>query len=325
LTTTCPQPVPLPLGLAAGKLEFLAERRYSMPVRLNAEGRKANPIFEHIYTADPSAHVWDDGRLYVYPSQDIDPPKGCDLMDKYHVFSTDDLINWVDHGQILEAKDVPWGRPEGGFMWAPDCAYKNGVYYFYFPHPSESYWNDSWKIGFATSKKPASDFKCQGYIEGLGGFAMIDPAVFVDDDGQAYMVYGGGGKCHIGKLKENMMEIDGEMMDISDQFHDYHEGPWLFKRNNIYYLMHPDNNEGANRMRYAMAASPMGPYKDRGIILDTVSSDTSHGSVVEFKGEWYLFYHNAELSGGITNLRSVACDKVHFNEDGTIKLVVQTF
>jgi arabinoxylan arabinofuranohydrolase len=94
-----------------------------------------NPFVRNIYTADPSAHVWRDGRLYVYPSHDIDPPVGCDKMDRYHVFSTDDMVHWKDHGEILNAEQVPWGRKEGGFMWAPDCAYKNGKYYFYFPHP----------------------------------------------------------------------------------------------------------------------------------------------------------------------------------------------
>ena len=87
-----------------------------------------NPFITHMYTADPSGHVWADGRLYVYASHDIDPPRGCDLMDQYHVFSTADLQHWTDHGEIVRASQVPWGRPEGGFMWAPDCAYKNGKY-----------------------------------------------------------------------------------------------------------------------------------------------------------------------------------------------------
>src|ERR1035437_736425 len=126
-----------------------------------------NPFITHMYTADPSAHVWKDGRLYVYPSHDISPPRGCDLMDQYHVFSTDDMVHWVDHGEILRASNVPWGRKEGGFMWAPDCAFKNGTYYFYFPHPSETKWNDTWKIGVADRKSVVSGFKVQGYIQGL--------------------------------------------------------------------------------------------------------------------------------------------------------------
>ena len=92
----------------------------------------SNPFITHMYTADPSAHVWEDGRLYIYASHDIDPPRGCDLMDRYHVFSTDDMVHWTDHGEILNSSQVAWGRKEGGFMWAPDCAYKNGTYYFYF-------------------------------------------------------------------------------------------------------------------------------------------------------------------------------------------------
>ncbi|MGE5447763.1 MAG: family 43 glycosylhydrolase, partial [Bacteroidales bacterium] len=113
-----------------------------------------NPIITDIYTADPSAHVWKDGRLYLYPSHDVAPPRGCDLMDQYHVYSTDDMVHWTDHGEILRASQVPWGRPEGGFMWAPDCAFKNGTYYYYFPHPTGAgdLWNSTWKIGVATSK-----------------------------------------------------------------------------------------------------------------------------------------------------------------------------
>jgi beta-xylosidase len=122
-----------------------------------------NPFITHMYTADPSAHVWEDGRLYVYASHDIAPPRGCDLMDQYHVFSTDDMVNWTDHGQILEAADVPWGEPlrnDAKFMWAPDCAYRNGKYYFYFPHPSKDPWGSNWKIGVAVSDSPASGFVC---------------------------------------------------------------------------------------------------------------------------------------------------------------------
>ena len=95
---------------------------------MTIDGMADNPFITHLYTADPSAHVWADGRLYVYASHDIDPPRGCDLMDQYHVFSTDDMVHWTDHGEIVRASDVPWGRKEGGFMWAPDAAYRNGKY-----------------------------------------------------------------------------------------------------------------------------------------------------------------------------------------------------
>ena len=283
---------------------------------------QSNPFVRSMYTADPSAHVWSDGRLYVYPSHDIDPPRGCDLMDKYHVFSTDDMVDWVDHGEMLSSDKVPWGRPEGGFMWAPDCAYKNGLYYFYFPHPSGTDWNNTWKVGVATSQNAASDFVVKGYIKGLPEFAMIDPCVFIDDDGQAYFYYGGGGRCMGGKLKSNMMELAGPMRDM-EGLEDFHEATWVHKRNGIYYLSYSDNNPKGNRMNYATSKSPLGPWKYQGIYLDPVSSDTSHGSIVEYKGEWYAFYHTADLSGQ-GNLRSICFDKLYYNEDGTIQKVKQT-
>jgi hypothetical protein len=298
---------------------------------------QGNPFVKHIYTADPSAHVWADGRLYVYASHDISPPRGCDLMDEYHVFSTDDMLNWTDHGEILRANQVTWGKPlknDAKFMWAPDCVYKNGTYYFYFPHPSEDPWNQTWKIGVATSKKPASDFKVIGYIHDID--PHIDPCVFIDDDGQSYFYHGGGGVCKGGKLKDNMMEIDGDMK-VMEGLEDFHEATWIHKRNGVYYLSYSDNHDenndkegvkGDNRMRYATGSSPLGPWKYRGIYMEPTDSYTNHGSIVEYKGQWYAFYHNSELSrkNGETNdwLRSICVDKLYYNPDGTIQKVVQT-
>jgi beta-xylosidase len=282
-----------------------------------------NPFITSIYTADPSAHVWKDGRLYVYPSHDVAPPRGCDLMDRYHVFSTDDMVHWRDEGEILNSSQVPWGRKEGGFMWAPDCAYKNGTYYFYFPHPSGTNWNTTWKIGVATSKYPAKDFKVQGYIEGLE--SMIDPCVFVDDDGQAYFYYGGGGVCKGGKLKDNMVEIDGNMQTMQG-LEDFHEATWVHKRKGLYYLSYSDNHDKDgkhNRMRYATSKSPLGPWTYRGIYIDPTDSYTDHGSIVKYKGQWYAFYHNSALSHNDW-LRSICVDKLYYNQDGTIKKVIQT-
>ena len=216
-----------------------------------------NPVITSIYTADPSAHVWNDGKIYVYASHDVDPPRGCDLMDRYHVFSSEDMVHWQDEGEILNSDEVSWGRQEGGFMWAPDCAYRNGTYYFYYPHPSGSDWNDTWKIGVATSDKPASGFIDQGYIQGLGGFAMIDPAVWVDDDNRAYMYYGGGGVCAGVELNDDMMTIHGDVQ-VMEGLEDFHEAAWVFKREGQYYLTYADNLEGNNRMRYATSDHPLG-------------------------------------------------------------------
>ena len=305
---------------------------------LKTSGTSGNPIITSIFTADPSARVWkhEPDKIYVYPSHDIFPSKGCDLMDKYHVFSSTNMADWIDEGEILSSDDNSWGRSDGGFMWAPDCAYKNGVYYFYYPHPTGngSLWNTTWKIGVATSDKPASDFKDAGMVkmsstnEPIGGDGFIDPCVFEDDDGAFYMVVGGSQRCYIGKMGNDMLTVDGEWLELSDQLPHYHEGPWLFKRDNFYYLMYPGklkSTDPGDCMLYAMSDNPMGPWEYKGSILDPVSTgDTSHGSIVEFKDHWYLFYHNAEISGGNGTLRSVCADELFWNDDGTIQKIEQT-
>lgn len=290
-------------------------------VMITGTSKSQNPIVRDIYTADPSAHVWSDGRLYIYPSHDIDPPRGCDLMDQYHVYSTDDMVHWTDHGEILRASQISWGRIEGGFMWAPDCAFKNGIYYFYFPHPSGTDWGNSWKIGVATSTSPIGAFTVQGYIPNLE--SMIDPCVFVDDDGQVYFYYGGGGVCKGGKLKDNMMEINGNMQDMTG-LEDFHEATWVHKRNKVYYLSYADNNtKGGNQMRYAVSNNPLGPWTYKGVYIEPTGSSTDHGSIVEYKGQWYALYHNSILSGNDW-LRSVCVDSLFYQDDGTIRMVNQT-
>ena len=306
-----------------GEAAKILRKEKAVAFSTKLDTKSPNPFIRHMYTADPSAHVWEDGRLYVYASHDIAPPRGCDLMDRYHVFSTDDMIHWTDHGEILSSDQVPWGRKEGGFMWAPDCAYRNGTYYFYFPHPSETDWNDSWKIGVATSNKPAEGFKVQGYIEGMD--PMIDPCVFEDDDGQAYIYNGGGGTCKGGKLKDNMIELDGPMRTM-EGLSDFHEATWIHKYNGKYYLSYSDNHDDGekhNRMCYAISDSPLWPWEYKGIYMEPTDSYTNHGSIVEFKGQWYSFYHNSALSGHDW-LRSICVDKLYYNPDGTIKMVKQT-
>ena len=291
-------------------------------VLAKAQERRSNPIVSHMFTADPSAHVWEDGRLYVYPSTDKSPPKSYRKMDGYHVFSTDDMVTWKDHGEILHSDQVTWGRKQGGFMWAPDCAYKDGVYYYYFPHPSsDKNFYKSWKIGVATSTNPASDFKVQGYIKGLR--SLIDPCVFIDDDGQEYFYHGGPDVAYGGKLKDNMMEIDGELSKI-EGLDGFREGLFVFKRNDIYYAIYPDDFPKYNKMRYAMSDSPLGPFKNNEVFVGSTDVITMHGSVVEFKGQWYVFYHNGNLSGGVATNRSICFDPIYFNEDGTIQMVKQT-
>jgi len=291
---------------------------------LERPGTIAAPIIKSIYTADPSARVGHDGKLYIYASHDMDPARGCDFMDRYHIFSTEDMVHFLDEGEILRSDDVTWGRPEGGFMWAPDCIYKNGTYYYYYPHPAGTHWNDTWKIGVAVSKHPAKDFRDIGYIEkeGVGGWCMIDPCIFVDDDGRNYLYFGGGNQPKAVELEDDMITAKGEIVDMVG-LEDFHEASWVFKRNGVYYMTFSDNLPGNNRLRYAMSDSPLGPWDRNGIYLAPTGCDTSHGSVVAFKGRWYAFYHNCVISGR-GNLRSVCVDELFFNDDGTIKLVEQT-
>jgi beta-xylosidase len=289
-----------------------------------AVSRAGNPIITNMYTADPSAHVWADGRIYVYPSTDIAPPRGCDLMDQYHVFSSDDMVHWTDHGEILRASQVPWGRKEGGFMWAPDCACKNGTYYYYFPHPSDTKWQGSWKTGVATSTNPVSGFKVVGYVTNAD--SLIDPQVFQDDDGSFYFYQGGGGICKGSKLKDNMMELDDPLQQMMG-LEDFHEATWVFKRNGIYYLTyadgHDDKKTGKNRMQYATSDKPLGPWTHKGVYMDPTDSFCTHGSVVQYKGQWYQFYFNSSISHHDW-LRSTCVDLLNFNPDGTIQMVKQT-
>lgn len=298
----------------------------ALAVFLAMPGFAANPFITSIYTADPSAHVWPDGRLYVYPSHDVDPPVGANLMDRYHVFSTSDMVNWRDEGEILRSSEVAWAGPPGGFMWAPDCAYANGKYYFFYPHPSDpsgTNWNYTWKIGVAVSLSPCRDFTpLTNYIEGVGGFSMIDPQPFIDTDGRAYLFYGGGGNCAVAPLNPDMCSISAPARAVTN-LNDFHEATWVFKRNNLYYLTYADNASPNNEMEYAISTNVMGPWTSMGVYLTSTGSGTTHGSVVEYHGQWYQFYHNAAISGN-DGLRSVCVDELNFDTNGNILTVVQT-
>lgn len=292
-----------------------------------------SPFIGNLYTADPSAHVWKINgkeRLYLYASHDMEPTKGCDHMDRYHIFSTDDLVNWTDHGEFLNADDVnkQLGTKGPGFMWAPDCAYNptDKNYYFYFPkkvvEPVDGKEKGVWHIFVATSKSPEAGFKLKGYVKGIP--STIDPCVFVDDNGQPYIYTSGAGKGGWGgKLNKNdWTKLDGEMTPMQG-FVDFHEAPWVFKRNGIYYMTNSDNhrtNLGGNRLVYSMSNSPLGPWKQYGVYMYPHGEETAHGSIVEFKGKWYAFYHTANYSGAGA-LRSVCFDPVEFDADGHIQVV----
>lgn len=283
-----------------------------------------NPIVRDNFTADPSAHVF-EGRIYVYPSHDIPAPedyarKDWFCMADYHVYSSDNLVDWIDHGVIIDQKTVPWVNASTYSMWAPDCNYKNGKYYFYFPATAKPQGKAKFgfnSIGVAISDTPYGPFKCEETpIAGIGG---IDPCVFIDDDGTPYLTWQGRG-LQIAKLKDNMLELASEPVTVSEVPDGFKEGPYLFKRGEWYYYSFPWVEDARESLAYCMSKNPMGPYKFMGKIMEQAENVcwTNHHSVVEFEGQWYLFYHHNDYSPYFDKNRSICVDYLNFNPDGTI-------
>lgn len=291
-----------------------------------------NPIITKQYSADPSAHVF-NGRMFVYPSHDRDDSKTFDMMD-YHVYSSDNMKDWVDHGMALHLDSITWATEKA---WAPDCGYKNGKYYFYFP-------TDRANIGVAVGDSPRGPFK-----DALGKPLLtkndpgvinqrdfIDPTIFIDDDGSPYLFFGQL-DVNVVKLNEDMLSYDGPVHIIKGA-KDFFEAIWIHKYNNNYYLSYSTWGEKGitgPQIAYATSKNILGPYTYQGVILDEVNSGTNHHSIVEFKGQWYLFYHNSDLFLKRTprnspNLkaapyrRSVCVDYLYHNPDGSINKVVPT-
>jgi hypothetical protein len=288
---------------------------FSLGVNVQAL-ENGNPLVTNIYTADASAHEY-EGRVYVYGSHDKDTATNYDMED-YHVLSSADLVNWVDHGVVLHKDDVPWVSSR---MWAPDCAYKNGTYYLYFPARDKT---RKPRIGVATSSSPAGPFVPEDtYIEGTD---EIDPAVFVDDDGQAYL-YWGGHRAKVAKLDATMKKIDGDVVELPSVKY-YYEGPWMHKKDGVYYLSYSEGGKSpgaaGHLIVYSTSTSPMGPFTYQGVVNDNVLGITNHGSTLKRKGQWYYFYHNSKLSGGNNYRRSIVADYMHHNDDGSIRPVIQT-
>ncbi|KAI3531409.1 glycosyl hydrolase family 43 [Colletotrichum filicis] len=319
------------------------------------------PLINHLYTADPSAHVF-NGKVYIYPSHDRetdikfnDNGDQYDMAD-YHVFSTsslDPLEPVVDHGVVLKTEDVPWVSKQ---LWAPDAAYKDGKYYLYFPARDKQ---DVFRIGVAVSDKPEGPFTPDP--EPIQGSYSIDPASFVDDNGQGYLYFGGlwGGQlqCYqkgnevfekqwlgaqepsgegvyalgprVAKLTGDMHQFDGEVQEIQilapetgkpiladDHDRRFFEAAWLHKRDGLYYFSYSTGD--THYLCYATSESPLGPFTYGGRILEPVLGWTTHHSIVEFKGQWWLFHHDCELSKGVDHLRSVKVKEIFYDKDGKI-------
>lgn len=283
-----------------------------------------NPIVPPgVYIADPSAHVWPDGKLYVYGSRDESPDYYCSW--NYHVLSTSDLKTWTLHENTFASKgpgdQVPYSD---SYLYAPDAQYKDGTYYLYYCLASREKTE-----GVATSDSPAGPFKNGTHIK-TGGINEIDPCVFIDDDGQAYYIWGQF-TAKMAKLKPDMMEIDSATIRdniVTEKEHRFHEGGYMVKRNGIYYFVYAglSIHDFASCISYSTSTSPWGPYKYGGVIINNDHSDpknwNNHGSLVDFKGQWYVFYHRA--SHGSNTMRRACLEPIFFNEDGSIDEVEMT-
>lgn len=313
-------------NIVANNRTELRSSELNYPLIFKAKG---NPLVRHIRTADPDAHVWDDGRLWIYTSQDHDSDSitkkkvghGYSKMDGYHVFSTTDMATWIDHGEILHSKDVHWGTEDGGWMWAPGAAFKNGTYYLYFPHMDKTM---QWKTGVATSKNPQGPFVAEPtYMEGTSG---IDPMCLVDDDGQAYLYFG---NALVAKLSDDMLTLAEKARTIDYGANNFREGPYMHKFNGQYYYSWTDWQDKVNQGYYAIGNNPYGPFKYQGAVNARPPGAQDHHSMLEFKGRWYYFYHvgnflNKWNEKGQGFRRNVCIDYLYNNPDGTLKMLEQT-
>lgn len=291
----------------------------------------ANPLNfgSNIKTADPSGHVWADGRMYIYASHDEECQEDFWMKD-WHVFSSADLVTWTDHGPCLSVKDLKWAD---NYAWAPDAAYKNGKYYFVFPagtgHKDRVNPKNSTKwmgIGIAESDSPTGPFKdVIGAPLWTKPYAN-DPCLFVDDDGKAYLyVPRRGDEWLVAEMADDMRSVKKfHQMDMGG-YTPSMEGPWVFKRNGLYYYTMPENNR---ILTYYTSTSPLGPWKYRGLIMEEEHASNNHHSIVPFKGRWILFYHRWLTDPAspcpTKRQRRICAEYLHFNDDGTIRPVVRT-
>ena len=285
-----------------------------------------NPIIRDQFTADPTARVF-NGKVYLYPSHDIRAPesfarKDWFCMEDYHVFSSSSLTDWTDHGVIVSQDKVEWVNPTSFSMWAPDCVEKNGKYYFYFPANIKT--GKGFGIGVAIADKPEGPYVPQK--EPIANVRGIDPCVFIDKNGQAYIYYSLN-RIFAASLKDNMTELESEPVVLGDlPAKGLVEGPFFFERNGKYYLTFPHVENKIERLEYAMGDNPLGPFKVTGVIMDEtpMGTWTNHHSLVQYNGQWYLFYHQSAYSPKFDKNRSVCIDSLFFNEDGTIRKVIPT-
>ncbi|RXK87390.1 alpha-L-arabinofuranosidase [Filimonas effusa] len=287
-----------------------------------------NPVIRNIFTADPAPMVYND-TVFLYAGQDTAAPgtNGYRMPD-WHVFSSTDMVNWTDRGAPLAPTSFSWAAKDAN---AAHCTYRNGKFYWYVSvmHKRDNNSNGGVAIGVAVSDSPTGPF-----TDALGKALVtnemttdmkhswddLDPAVFIDDDGQAYLFWGNG-SCKWAKLKENMIEIDGPITTMKPQH--FTEAPWVYKRNGLYYLVYAANFP--ETIEYCTAKSITGPWEYRGVIQDRVTnSTTTHPGIIDYKGKSYFFYHNGTLPSGGSFRRSVCIEYLNYNADGTIQKIPET-
>ena len=340
-------------GFAAMAALFAAADQQSAAPKLDPAKFLTQPLITDLYTADPSAHVF-NGKIFVYPSHDIDAGIPADdlgshfAMRDYHVFSMEAVGGKItDHGVALDIKNVAWA---GRQMWAPDAAENGGKYYLYFPAKDKQ---DVFRIGAAVADNPAGPFTPRP--EPIQGSFSIDPAVFKDTDGKYYMYFGGiwGGQLQrwktgsyttddgqpakdqpalsakVARLGDDMtsfseapkdvvlLDENGKPLLSGDNGRRFFEASWMHKYNGTYYFSYSTGD--THFIMYATGKSPYGPFTVKGKVLEPVLGWTNHHSIVEFKGKWYLFYHDAQLSGGQTHLRNIKVTELKYRPDGSIE------
>ncbi len=288
----------------------------------SSNGFGQNPLISHIYAADPSAHIWpgDSNKLWLYTSHDVAGTNHYATMFDYHVFSTTDLVNWVDYGRVLSVDDVDWAISHG---WAIDAVYWHGKYYLFFSMVEKV--SGMFRTGIGVSDVPQGPFTNIGYVKGVEWGQ--DPAVFIDDDNTPYLFWGLEGQIFAAKLNEDLLSIIPESkVELSSQLFECFEGPWVHKYKGKYYLSYPGlpKGEWPEEMYYATSDKPLGLYKSQSkyIPLFKGHSSTNHGSIIKYKNNWIAFHHSSWLSGGVFEERSLMADYLYYNPDGTIKPII---
>lgn len=301
-----------------------------------AKASADNPIVQTCYTTDPAPMVHGD-RLYVYTGHDEDKADFF-WMQEWRIYSTEDMANWTDHGSPLAIEDFDWADDRA---WAPQCVGRDGKFYFYVPLHSKL--SGAMAIGVAVGDTPVGPFKdAIGKPLVDGNWAYIDPTVFIDDDGQAYLYWGNPDLYYV-KLNRDMVSFEGEVgmieqtpegfgkakfveMEPDKKYKStYTEGPWFYKRGGKYYMVYAAGGIPEN-ISYSMSDSPTGPWKYMGVVMpqcDT-GSFTNHSGIIDFKGKSYFFYHTGALPGGGGFGRSVAVEPFEYNADGTIPTIMPT-